>query len=305
MKRMIYCMAMLLLATACRKEQQIEEPSLEVSAVSQTIKKGETVRFNLTGNADFVKFYPGTPLNDYAFKDGRIIKAGKVKLSFDSYTFSGTQPEQLFAVVSSNFSGIYDIASIRAAQWHDITDRYTLTSLENTWEPAGSSDITDKIEAGKPFYIAYKYVTKPRTEAGVGKIWKIRNLFLTSETEIVNTTLTNLQNGGWQVVYDENGVVDITRNFAVSTALSFRSNASPNDNVYHEVWIISKAFKVADEDLGPDLGASVKSFTEPWLNTYDQKYDKEGDYVATFVGANNSVYGKKEVVKQVKITVQP
>lgn len=298
-------MLVTMVTLACKKEKQVNEPALNVTANTTNIKVGQELSFNISGNAAFVSFYSGEPLNDYAFKDDRTVGAGIITLSFDSYTFSGTQPNQLSAVISTDFSGVYDITNIRNAHWSDITSRYTLATVENTWAPAGNADITDKVQTGTPFYIAFKYTSQPTAVGGVGKIWKVRNLLLTNKTEIGTTTLANLTNAGWQLVYDENGVVDITRNFAVATALSFRANAAPKDNVYQEVWIISKVFKLDKQDLGPDLAVSVKSFTEPWVNIWKKTYATTGTYNATFVGANSNVYGDKRTVKQLKITVTP
>jgi hypothetical protein len=302
-KKYLILLYIVIIAGACRKEEQVNEPALEVEADKQTIKAGETVNFSLHGNADFVSFYAGTPLNDYAYKDGRTVGAGVVMYSFDSYTFSGTQANQLSLVVSNDFDGIYGINDIRKATWTDITGSYSLANAENTFMPAGSSDITAFAKDGKTFYLAYKYKAAPAADAGVGKIWKIRNTVLTNQTEISTSTLGNLVTSEWKLVLDENTVPDASRNFVVSTALAFRSNAAPNDKVYQEVWIVSKGFKIGSQDLGPDLALPVKNFTLPWVSTWSQQYTKPGTYNATFIGANRNVYGDKKTIKQVQISV--
>jgi hypothetical protein len=308
MKRIYHSLLLIsVIATACNKQAEIETPTLMVSADSAFIKTGQEVTFSLQGNADFVYFYSGIPLNDYAFKDDRILKPGIIKLSFDAYKCCATltQTDQFHVMTSTNFDGIYNIADVQSATWTEITDRYTLPVAENAWAPAGNIDISDQIESGKPFYIAFKYTAQPTSVAGSGKIWKVRNLFLTSETEIGKTTLGDLVTSGWQLVYDENGIVDPTRNMVVKSALGFRANAAPHDTVYQETWIISKVFNVDEKDLGPDRALSIKGFTEPWVSKWQQVYAVPGTYTATFIGSNNNIYGNKQIVKQIKITVAP
>lgn len=302
-KNYLTLLCIVIIAGACRKEEQVNAPVLEVMADKQTIKAGEMVNFSLRGNADFVSFYAGTPLNDYAYKDGRTLGAGVVMYSFDSYTYSGTQKDQLSLVVSNDFDGIDSINDIHKATWTDITGSYSLANAENTFMPAGNSDITPFAKDGKTFYLAYKYKAEPAVDAGVGKIWKIRNTVLTNQTEVSTSTLGNMVTSGWKLVLDENTVPDASRNFVVSTALAFRSNAAPNDKVYQEVWIVSKGFKIDSQDLGPDLAVPVKSFTLPWVDTWPQQYTKPGTYNATFIGANRNVYGDKKTVREVQITV--
>ena len=302
-KNYLTLLCIVIIAGACRKEEQVNVPVLEVMADKQTIKAGETVNFSLRGNADFVSFYAGTPLNDYAYKDGRTLGAGVVMYSFDSYTYSGTQKDQLSLVVSNDFDGIDSINDIHKATWTDITGSYSLANAENTFMPAGNSDITPFAKDGKTFYLPYKYKAEPAVDAGVGKIWKIRNTVLTNQTEVSTSTLGNLVTSGWKLVLDENTVPDASRNFVVSTALAFRSNAAPHDTVYQEVWIVSKGFKIDSQDLGPDLAVPVKSFTLPWVDTWPQQYTKPGTYNATFIGANRNVYGDKKTIKQVQISV--
>lgn len=298
-----HLLLLLFVLGACNKEKEIIKPVLEVKVSTPSIKAGEELIFSLKGDAGFVSFYSGKPLNNYDFKDGRILGSGITKLSFDSYTYSGYQPNQLTVMVSTDFNGIFNILDLLTAHWTDITSRYTLATTENSWSAGGNVDITDIIEKGKPLYIAFKYTAQPKSLAGDGKIWKVRNLSLTSQTDIANSTLADLVTSGWKLVYSENAVVDPTRFFIATTALSFRANASPKDDVYHEVWIVSKAFSIGDKDIGPDRAIPIKNFTQSWVTEWKQIYTIPGTYKATFIGSNSNINGDYQVVKQVDITV--
>lgn len=307
MKYYNFIIPLLLLSFACKKGISVEEPLLEITSQTINIKTGDTAVFNIHGSADFISFYSGEILNDYTYIDGRVISAGITELSFDTYKCCAaqTQQDQLKVVLSTDFNGKYSINDIRQAKWEDITENYDLANAENSWKPAGIADISAKIEEGKPLYIVFKYTARPTSEAGVGKIWKIRNLLLNNKTEIGSTTLANLTNAGWQLLYDENGVDDPSRNFIVSSALSFRANAAPKDNVYHEVWIISKGFYIGKTDMGPDKAIPVKSYTESWVPVWSHIYKSPGEYTVTFVGVNNNLYDTKKVIKRLQIKVEP
>src|SRR5690606_29211857 len=106
------------LLTACTKVEVVE-PDFEVTTTASTYKVNEEVVFNFTGDPDQLVFYSGEVLNDYAFKDGRILEANGLTASFSSHVAYGTHPDLLSVWVSTDFNGKYTIEDVHAATWKD------------------------------------------------------------------------------------------------------------------------------------------------------------------------------------------
>src|SRR5690606_16710451 len=159
MRYFITCICLLLLAS-CSKDLEVNKvPDFNVTTESTTYKVGEEVKFNITGTADNLSFYSGTPNNDYAYRNGRVIDLGNsgASMVFSSSVDGGTQANQLSVLASTNFNGDYSsIQSLQAATWVDITNRFVFGST-TTFLTSGEKDISDLLEPGSPIYIAFKY----------------------------------------------------------------------------------------------------------------------------------------------------
>ena len=113
---------------------------------------------------------------------------------------------QLSVLASTDFNGDYSsLAKVKAATWVDITSRFKL-GTNATFVASGIKDITDLMVAGKPIYIAFKYVTKPQATNGAIRWWYIQSFAISSLAMLDNTiplTLTDIGSAGFQIV-DEN-----------------------------------------------------------------------------------------------------
>jgi len=75
---------------------------------------------------------------------------------------------------------------------------------------------------------------------------------------------------------------------------------------FKEGWAVSlPIYRASKINLGSDHGTPVKALIDPPLALYSSTYETPGIYTATFVAVNASIYGEKEVIKQIHITVEP
>jgi hypothetical protein len=296
-------MLVMALITSCIKEKE-EVPQFEVTAQNTSVKAGEKVTFNISGDAKVISFYSGEFKNDYAFKDGRILTLDAAKLLFTTRVQFGTQPNQLKVLTSTDFNGDYTIPSLRAAKWNDITNRFTYaTTTTNVTSP--EKDITDQITEGKPLYIAFKYVTLPQTANGTVRSWTVSGLTLNTQTALGLATAMDQKTAAWSLIQSDN-IADPSRSTVSSAGtLTLRGNVSATPEVETEIWAVSKALNLGKVDLGPDFAVPIKNVLDNRLESYTYTFNTPGAYKVVFVGANTSIYGQESVVKEIAVTVNP
>ena len=223
-------LAGMLIMASCDKEIAVTEtPAFDVSAERTTFKVGEEIKFNIKGgDADIISFYSGETLKDYASKDGRIIdvKGAGATMAFTSSVQTGTQANQLTVLASTDFNGDYStLAKVKTATWTDITGRFLLGSSA-AFLTSKTIDISDLITAGKPIYIAFKYVTKPQATNGLARMWYIQSFALTSNAKLDNTislNLTDQSRAGFRIV-DENKANAPAQSSITSTRVTLYGN---------------------------------------------------------------------------------
>jgi len=297
-----------LLISGCKKDA-IESPDVSITAEKSTYKVGEPVVFNLKGNPDFISFYSGEYGNDYAYLGGRTLDIKSFSLAFQTRVRNGNQPNQFSVHISSDFNGKYDIASVRAANFKDITQLVTLSTVNTVYAPSGEVDLSPLVaDKSKPLYIGFRYLVKPQTAAnGTQRNWDVRDLTLKTLTDIGQTTAIDQLTAAWTLV-EEGAILEPGRNTVnESTGLiTLRGNATAEGKLVEtEAWAISKAIDLKTVILGPDKGIPVKSISETTVPVYQYVYTKPGIYKATFEVSNNRVEGKKTILKEIEITIAP
>ncbi len=210
-----------LIMASCSKDFIVDAPTtFDVTTAATTYKVGEPITFKLSGGeVQRIAFYSGEPKNDYAYKEGRLadVKGTGVTMTFTSSVTNGAQAAQLPALgnqnnqltvlASTNFDGDYStLAKVKAATWTDITSRFKL-STNTTFLSSGTVNIKDLVVAGKPLYIAFKYVTKPQATNGIARTWAIQTFAISSTATLFNTNLdfANSESAAFRIV-DENPV---------------------------------------------------------------------------------------------------
>ena len=234
----------LVLMASCQKKLIVKDaPDFSVSIdAATTYKAGTPVVFKLQGDADVISFYSGEIYREYAFKDGREVGvAGQgLNLNFNSAVApgspAGTQTNQFSLLVSTNFNGNYDnLASVKAATWTNITDRFTL-GTSATFLASGKKDISDLLVAGKPIYFALRYINKPQIDNGFARQWMVENFTLTSNAMLNNVpvTISNQVYAGFRIV-DENPVNAPARSTITTTRVTLYGPIykDPNNPLYN------------------------------------------------------------------------
>ena len=296
---------------SCKKDLTTDSPdNFDVTADSASYKVGSSVRFAFQGGeAHAISFYSGEVLKDYAFKDGRVvdITASTATLTFSTAVNLGTQLNQLFVMASSDFKGDYSsLAAVKAATWTDITARFKYGT--STTFLATSADISDLFVAGKPIYIAFKYVTKPQGVNGVARQWSIQSLTLTSGKKLNNTVsipITDQPGAGFQLL-DQNPLTAPALSFIVTTKVTLQgNNYTASNDPTSENWAVSTALNIDKVNLGPDWSTALKSITNAALKEYRYVYTTPGTYKAVFVASNNALGQSNQVTKTINLTINP
>lgn len=367
MKHRFYILLLgVLLMSSCDKELAVEKsPDLTVNTETQTQKVNLPVVFKFTGDADIVSFFSGQESNDYAYREGKFIDvSGKgAEVSFTtnvSVASTALQNNQLKVMASTNFNGKYDFASVKAATWTDVTNRFTINATTVTPVSSGATDISDLFtDPAKPIYIAFQYVTRSQAANGLARQYQIQS-FLAKSKAVPPADVTKPLNLADQAtvgftIVDENPVNAPARASVTSTRVTLQGNiykdltrkdpaspiwdqndpifdpnnpiyvpgsptfdpfakrpvfvafdpASPYNDPTSEHWAVSGAIYATKVDLGPDRPIAVKGMTNGRMTEYPFTYTKAGIYKAVFVISNNTVDQRREVIKELSITITP
>ncbi|MDR6782170.1 hypothetical protein ABIE26_001341 [Pedobacter africanus] len=295
---------------SCKKEAAISEPDFNVTGYKLIItldtlgNEVKQVTFDFSGDAAVVSFYPGILGNDYAYREGRILDVKALLSSFSTTLNNGTQDNQLTVMASSDFNGTYDINSIHAASWTDITSRYILNVRDASASlPSGTVNIADLLADGKPLYFAFRYICKPQSTNGVNSTWRIRAFSMQSQTDLGTATLATLTTADWKLV-NYGTIVDANRGAVIESSGAIRFNGNHmNTNIQTESWAVSKAFQIDKTDMGPDRPIAIKSTINPRLGSYSFNYSNPGTYKVAFVASNANYEGQTSVVREIEVTV--
>lgn len=80
---------------------------------------------------------------------------------------------------------------------------------------------------------------------------------------------------------------------------------SPYNDPHTENWAISKPIHINEVDLGPDWSTPVKGIANSKIEEYRYTYTKPGNYTAYFIATNASIEGRKDVIREINITIAP
>jgi hypothetical protein len=342
MKSKIFNLLLVLVVlSSCSKELEVDTPFFEVSTESTTYQVGEEITFTFEGNPKQIWFYSGELLNDYDYKDGRIVDISSgdgATVSFSSAVVDGTQANQLTVLYSKNFNGTYDYTNVKAAEWVDITNNFTF-GTGSSFVASGSYDVSDFLSAGEPVYFAFRYITRPQATNGVARKWNIQNFTIISKATLEDgsaLTIADQTYAGFRLV-DENAENAPAQSVITSTRISLLGNVykNPDDPIYDpenpiydpesdeydpsavlpvydpnnpyndplsENWAVSKPIYTDEVDLGPDLSIAIKEYYTQVMS-YAYSYSEAGVFDVYFVAANTSVDDSKQVVKHLEITI--
>lgn len=297
---------------SCQKNIHVDSPdNFDVTTDSAAYKVGTSIRFALQGGeAHTVSFYSGELFKDYDYKAGRVVDltGGSTILAFSTAVAMGTQANQLSVLVSTDFKGDYsNLTAVKAAAWTDITTRFKYgTSVTFV---ATSADVSDLVVAGRPLYVAFKYLTKPQAVNGVVRQWSIQAIKLTNNKTFTGSTvvltLADEPASGFQLL-DQNPQTAPALSTITATKITLQGNnyTAINDPT-SENWAISTGLNTDKLDMGPDLSTALKGITSAPLKEFRYVYATPGTYKAVFAASNNAVGESKQVVKTINLTINP
>ena len=134
-----------LILGACNKVE-VATPDFEVSTLTKSVKAGEELTFQFTGDPDQISFYSGEPLSDYTFKSGRTVSTEGLDLSFTTTVQYGAQKDQLSILYSTDFSGNYTLEDIRKATCSGPKSDMVFSSNDRIVQVLG----TPSVDLGNP-----------------------------------------------------------------------------------------------------------------------------------------------------------
>lgn len=298
MKKLLYLLAGTLVAASCNTKD-VPAPEFSVTSKSAAYTLGDTSFFSFTGNPYNITFYAGDSSHQYEFRK-RTSAKGTPQLQFTSYMQTGSQTNSLALLISTDFPGVYDSATIYNpnTHWTNITSKATLSAGTNN-TPSGIVDLSEFVNEGKPVYIAFKYTGIKSTSAQ--RTWTIPTFTVTNLLEDNWTKMpvaADLAGASWAVVPMKNPAVK----WVVSaTNLKVTGGAAQSEEA--ESWVITKGL-ILNRAI-PDVGTSLKNISSNALTSSFYIYKGAGDYKATFEAVNTTVYDSRTNVKEVQVKVNP
>ena len=255
--------------------------SLSVLPDKVECKAGEPITFSLTGNnANNVVFYSGESGHNFDFRE-RFYADNDMVVNFSTWVRYGEIYQNLQFLVSNDFNGIYDEGSVEAANWIDLSDKFTFSSgVDRT--PSGEVSLKEYAgdDPNAQLYVAFRYRDneKPRQNN-----WIIRTITLDLiSPEGVRSSSAAMSTMGWKVVDFKNPAV--TWNISSSTQILIDGGTNQPEN---DDWVISKAFNLRKGT--PDKGVSINSVTS---RDYIYTYNTPGTYKAVFDWYDGSNYSQ-------------
>jgi len=303
--------ACFLLFVSCKKEIEVKNPSFEVHTSSNTLKVGDVITFNIESNADIITFYSGLRGDDYDFKDTERVYPATTSLSFISAMYAGNNSNCAALKYSTDFNGNYDPASIRQATWTDITDRFHIPGINGSsavFENSGEKDISDLFpDINTPIYFAWFFTTQANSNRTRFQVQAFQLKGVVANEPDLTSVNYDFASCGFKMVKGEGFLIQDD----ATTTPRVTASAIIWDGVYattsfKEGWAVSNPLYAATEvNLGRDYGTAIKSVLDVPLTEHQFKYEVPGTYTVTFVAANKNVYDAKEVVKQIKLNIEP
>ncbi|WP_345951350.1 DUF5017 domain-containing protein [Mucilaginibacter sp. PAMB04274] len=305
MKRYLIMPALLLALSACNKVKVTPPSDFDVKASKINMTTKDTVYFSFSGNPDYITFYSGEPNHRYENRERLSAAPDSVILNFSTSTTAPsatTQPaslNNLAVLVSKDFNGGSDIASLQKATWTDISSRAKLATT-TTAVASGNVHLEDQLNGSSPIYVAFRYLADMSTVNAVSRKWTvgptpaltIRSFF----KDTVNTMASNVNSAGLNNIISVANI-DNSWNFA-NNSLTF--NAPAIGSAKDEDWAISRPLVL--NTIPSDYGQILKNAT---VKPTDFRYifKKPGTYKVTFVAKNQDSENSAEVIKEFTFTI--
>ena len=311
-----------LMLQGCKKEGgDTDKTSTEFEVVEYTVQDGvdtegnpkKRVTFQLSGTDGLdIAFFSGDIGGNYENRDGSVQKLEELNLSFEtncSWGDQGCDVDVFSIMASTDFNGGDEEADIRAAEWENITDRFTISPFESgssVYHESGVVNIADLTKEGKPLYLAARHITHNQLDKGIYTGFRVRNWTMSGgmageDPMVLSTTIGE---AGFRKVEIGNFVAT-NRNAIAANLITLRGNHG-SDPVYlgteTECWAIAEPITLSDISIEPDRPLRVKQSHQPAVKTFAFNYSGPGEYNGVFVLTTGDGTGES-VTKSVTINI--
>lgn len=280
-----------------------------------TYKVGEPVSFNIEGAADQIMFYSGETGHQFQYKDRTSVPfedIDSISMTFniqprfgdaggldiyvtdnEEFKLSGEDGEADRAAIKAMYEGgmqgwdRLDWEEGPSSQWKSFTidlSRYAESfAIAFHWHPSSF----EKTKSQRTYWLNGTLSVNMK---GVEPSTKnLRDLEVVSVmmNEEVDPYLRNNSNGS--MIFNSNAA---QYNFqgCAATALDYDLDG----------WVFSRPMSL--NSVSRDQGTSVKSILH-YPTRFEYTYDTPGTYFATFLGLSETVQGRSEQVKKIRVTI--
>ncbi len=282
---------------SCTKRDRVDAPDDFMAFTDKHVYRvGDTVSFRFTGGSDNIVFWSGKEGNNYDNRSRTEVEGNTLALNFKSFSQFGEVDKSIIRLlVSNDFSGVYDSASIRAATWINITDRATWSSGADQ-TPSGELVLDEFVKGNKSLVFAFQYKTTVVKPITLQNRWVIRSFDLNSRNPAgQETSLLTMGTAGWARF---NFAGDSTNwEIFAPQIISMRNLTELDDD-----WILTR--QVRPNAVAPDRGEAIKNISGK-MPDFKAAYDEPGIYKVVFEATNASLKESKKVLRELTLIIEP
>ena len=312
----------------------------DVDVQNTTVKAGEPVTFDFSGNAEKVLYWSGEDGHEYS-EEGNELEPS-VFIEFSSLYVNGMQRNCGSVKYSVDFSGTYSEEDILSATWHDVSSQFQLPPYITASSSSSPADpeanpltepyLSGKVDAtswfkdnGTPVYFAFfyhvdvydaDYVDEKTGIQGNGRTWwQIYTVNASAEYE--NGTQVPLI----EIEGEEQSQIEIVNSSAYSAANDnstsrkgvtsggttvIRMQSTFRPTTERDAWAIVHPIYMPESIIVPvDEGVEVaKDDNGAYPDSMTYIYSEPGEYRMVFIITVNTLYGTHEMVEEFIINVE-
>lgn len=311
MKKTALIILSVFIITSC--DNMLEEVNFDVKLSTNNVYKvDEKIRFDISGNTDYITFYSGEQGYNYDNIQRRIANDDslKVYLSFVAKVESRPANNSLKVLLSDTYSGIRgtnfeeDSLAIVNGAWIDKTSECKLPTAQNGTATV-NLDVTEFMNRNT--CIAFKYEAQSSSLSGQPQ-WTISNLKLKlvykNGTEVIGLkaplmgfTAFDMLNGSTTPYLSSNTPGRWNVSSPQVSLLMNYTQAGTSRNLDYAI-----SSPLIFNTTIPDIGIGISDLRERMVS-YEYQYKNPGTYNVAFVGKNANIEGEKSIVKRISVTI--
>jgi len=309
MKKYLILMSVLFVVMSCRDSYEITEPHLDVWTDKVVYKVGDTIIFHIEGSPDMINFYPGHYGKEYRYQDVERIYEYMPTLGFRAAKFAGNNEDCAELLYTTEFNENYDYTNVSAVNWINISDRFDIPPIDGTsanFSDAGTVDVTDIFEEGKPVYFAWYCKTNEASQRTRFQVADFNLKGIATNEPDISGILVSQAAMGFQWSLNPEAAAQTSNLPSITNSLIYWNGIFDNTaGLLKEGYAVSGPITLPDQmNLGKDYPIVVKGMQMENMTEYTYAFEEAGEFEVTFVGFNVNFEGKKEVVKTIKLTIE-